>query len=67
MPSRRCCTAEGGITGGTLDVLSGETKSRMRRMLKSSSSEGSSSSWSSSSTLEMTVVEKEPGSVDGDT
>ena len=73
MPSRKCCTAEGGITvagGGTLDVLPGETKSRMRRMVKSSSSSGSSSSDLPSSrlstSLEMKVVEKEPGNVAAD-
>ena len=73
MPSRKCCTTEGGITvagGGTLDVLPGETKSRMRRMVKSSPLSGSSLSnlLSSrlSSSLEMKVVEKEPGNVDAD-
>ena len=74
MPSRKCCTAEGGITvagGGTLDILPGETKSRMRRMVRSSSLSGSSlsdlpSSRLSSPTLEMKVVEKEPGNVDAD-
>ena len=73
MPSRKCCTAEGGITvagGGTLDVLPGETKSRMRRMMRSSSLSGSSLSDLLSSrlstSLEMKVVEKEPGNLDAD-